>query len=157
MCIATRLWLTGMSLNSIYLGEESHGVYHTVFFLPEFCSVFPTYISSALSKGLGSFFIWPMKATHRKKNLLHQGTVFFKSPSPQFLGIFASVELNYYLILFHFTVYLCSISYTPCSCSSVVEWSPNSTKLWYVLGFQSHSGGKASWVLQVIFFTFSFC
>lgn len=44
----------------------------TLSFFPEFSSVYSTYLSSALSKGQSSFFITPMRATHRQKNLLHQ-------------------------------------------------------------------------------------
>ena len=43
----------------------------SAFFLPAFCSVYSTYLNSVLSKSQGNLFIWPMKATHRKKTLLH--------------------------------------------------------------------------------------
>ena len=72
MCIATWLRLIGMILTSIRLGEESHGICHTAFFLPEFCSVYSANIRAALSKGQGSLFIQPMKATHKQKDILHQ-------------------------------------------------------------------------------------
>ena len=42
------------------------------FCLPAFSLIFPTYLSSTLS-GQGSFFIhYPIKATHRQKDLPHQ-------------------------------------------------------------------------------------
>ena len=44
----------------------------TLPFFPAFSSVYSTYLSMALSKGQGSFFIQPMKAMHRQKDLLHQ-------------------------------------------------------------------------------------
>ena len=43
----------------------------TLSFFPAFSSVYSAYLSSALSKGQGSFFIQPMKATHKQKDLLH--------------------------------------------------------------------------------------
>ena len=57
ICIATWLWLTSMSLTSVCLIEETHGVCLTAFFLLEICSVYSTHLRAGLSKGQGSFFI----------------------------------------------------------------------------------------------------
>ena len=45
------------------------------FFHPEFSSVYSAYLIAALSKGQGSFFILPMKATYRQKDLLHHSDI----------------------------------------------------------------------------------
>ena len=64
-----RLWLTGK--DSPCLTWQLHGVSQSSL-LPsiQFC-LLHAYLSSALSKGQDSFFIQPMKATHKQKALLH--------------------------------------------------------------------------------------
>ena len=49
-------WLTGKVLACLTLAAVPWHLSDSAFFLPGFSSVFPAYLSSALSTGQGSFF-----------------------------------------------------------------------------------------------------